>query len=227
MEISFPDPLNSLMGGLEKKAITNFYGAPGTGKTNFCLLAALDCIKKGGKVVFIDTESSFSVERLRQMTGNADYAVSRIHLIEPKTFQEQSRAVRELESLDADLIIVDSMVALYRLEYGEEKKDKSERMEPVRELSKQLAILSNIARKKDIPVVITSHMFRGWDSGEPDVVGGDLMKYWSKTLVFIEKTSRMSERKATIMKHRFAPEGGNVKFQIANEGIKPSGFRIF
>ena len=70
-------------------------------------------------------------------------------------------------------------------------------------------------------------MFRGWENGNPDVVGGDLMKYWSKTMVYLEKTNRMSERKATIMKHRFAPEGGNVKFSIVKEGIKPSGFRIF
>jgi DNA repair protein RadB len=227
MKINLPEPLNSLTGGLESKAITNFYGAPGTGKTNFCLLAAIECIRSGGSVVYVDTEGGFSVERLKQLAPDCARMLQGIELLEPKSFADQGRMIRSLEGREARMIIVDSMVALYRLEHSEDKKAMAERMEPVRELSKQLSILSNISRDKDIPVLITSHMFRGWDDGQPDVVGGDLMKYWSKTMVYLEKTSRMSERKATIVKHRSAPEGGNVKFNIVNEGIKPSRFRVF
>lgn len=227
MRIDFPEPVNSLMGSLESKAITNFYGAPGTGKTNFCLLSAIDCIRKGGKVVYIDTEGGLSLERLKQLTPDYEAVLNGMEVIEPKTFAEQGKFIRELGNREADMIIVDSMVALYRLEYSEERKNLSEKTGPIRELSKQLSILSNIARGKDIPVFITSHMFRNWETQKQDVVGGDLMKYWSKTMLFLEKTHKMSERKATIMKHRFAPEGGNVKFNIVNEGIKPAGFRIF
>ena len=227
MNVVFPEPLNSLMGALENKSITNFFGAPGTGKTNFCLLASLDCINRGGTVVYVDTEGSLSLERLKQLVPNHEEILSKMRIIEPKNFTEQGKVIRELGNLDADLIVIDSMVALYRLEYTEEKKKKSERMEHIRELSRQLSVLSNIAREKNIPVMITSHMFKDWDTGNSDVVGGDMMKYWSKTIMYIEKTSKMSERKAIIMKHRFAPEGGNVKFSIVKEGIKPSGFRIF
>ena len=227
MDISFPEPLNSLTGGLENKAVTNIFGAPGTGKTNICIMATLDCVSRGGKVVYIDTEGGFSPERLKQLTSDCDNVYRRLEIIEPKTFEEQGMVIRKLGSMGTNMIIVDSMVALYRLEYSEEKKDISERMGPVRELSKQLSILSNLARERNIPVFLTSHMFRNWDTKLPEVVGGDLMKYWSKTIVYIEKTNRMSERRATIMKHRFAPEGGNVKFNIVSDGIRPSGFRIF
>ncbi len=227
MKINFPEPINSLVGEIENKAITNFYGAPGTGKTNFCLLAALDCINKGGRVIYVDTEGGLSVERLKQLSPNYEKILESMEIMEPKTFTNQGKIIRGLEDKEADMVIVDSMVALYRLEYSEDKKELMERMEPVRELSKQLSILSNIARSKNIPIIITSHMFRDWDSKTPDVVGGDLMKYWSKTLIYLERTNKMSERKATIIKHRFAPEGGNVKFMIVKEGIKPSGFRIF
>ena len=148
-------------------------------------------------------------------------------LLEPKTFADQGKAIRDLRNAETDLILVDSMVALYRLEYPDEKSLPSEKMDHTRELSRQLSILSSIAREKNIPVMITCHMFRNWETKEPDVVGGELMKYWSKTIIYLERTSKMSERKAVVMKHRFAPEGGNVKFQIVNDGIKPSGFRIF
>ena len=45
--------------------------------------------------------------------------------------------------------------------------------------------------------------------------------------MFLEHTGRMGERKATIVKHRSIPEGKSVKFEIINEGVRPSGFRIF
>ena len=226
MDVTLPEPLNSLIGKLETKAVTNLFGGPGTGKTNFCMLAMIDCARKGGKVVYMDSEGGLSFERMKQLAHDHEALLSRVELLEPHTFAEQGEMIRKLGRAQADLIVVDSMVALYRLEYGEEKKS-SERMDHVRELSRQLSILSAIARTKDIPVLVTSHMFRGWDNGEPDVVGGDMMKYWSKTIIYLERTGRMSERKATVTKHRFAPEGGNVKFQLVSDGIKPSGFRIF
>ncbi len=227
MDVAFPEPLNALVGGLENKAITNFFGAPGTGKTNFCLMAAIDCINKGGRVTYVDTEGSLSVERLKQLALNHEDILSKMNILEPQTFTDQGKMIRELRNRETDLILVDSMVALYRLEYPDEKCPPSEKMGHTRELSRQLSILSNIAREKEIPVLITCHMFRNWETKDPDVVGGELMKYWSKTIIYLERTSRMSERKATVTKHRFAPEGGNVKFQIVNDGIKPSGFRIF
>ena len=122
MKVDFPEPLNSLISGPENKAITNFYGAPGTGKTNFCLFAALDCIRKGGTVVFIDTEGGLSLERIKQLASDHEAVLSRMKIIEPKSFEEQGRIIRKLDGMEADMIIVDSMVALYRLEYSEEMK---------------------------------------------------------------------------------------------------------
>ena len=63
---------NMLNGGIEKKVITNFYGASGTGKTNVCVQAVASCIERGGKVVFVDTEGGFSAERFVQMHGSEE-----------------------------------------------------------------------------------------------------------------------------------------------------------
>ena len=233
--LKLPPPLDALMVGLEKKAVTNFYGGPGTGKTNICLIAALEVIRNGGTVIYVDSEGGFSLERLRQMEGNADTLLDRIKLIEPKTFEEQGKAIRGLEKAEADMIIVDSMVALYRIEYSDKysvpkgtKASMNQVMEANRELAKQLSVLSNIARDRDIPVLITAHVFSNWETGEDEVIGGESIKYWSKAMVNLERTSKMSERKAIIKKHRHIPEGGEVKFVLINEGIKPSsGFKLF
>ena len=55
-----------LGGGIESGSITEIYGEAGTGKTNFCLQAARECVLNGGKVAFIDSEG-VSLERLRQI----------------------------------------------------------------------------------------------------------------------------------------------------------------
>jgi DNA repair protein RadB len=222
-KILLPEPLHSLTGGIEKGTITNFYGPPGVGKTNLCILAALECIRSGGNVVYIDTEGGLSPERIRQISMD-DEVFEKLVLIEPKTFEEQGVVIKNLENQDFDMLILDSSVALYRLKCADPTK---ETLEANKELSIQLSVLSNIARRKKIPVIITAHTFKNWDTGENQIIGGDPIKYWSKSIIFIEHTGRMGERKATITKHRSIPEGKFVKFEIVNEGVKPSGFRIF
>lgn len=223
-KILLPEPFHSLTGGIEKGAITNFYGPPGVGKTNLCILAALECIRKGGRVIYIDTEGGLSMERIKQISGGDDGILKNLILIEPKTFEEQGVVIKNLENQDFEMLILDSSVALYRLKCADPTK---ETLEANRELSIQLSILSNLARKKQIPVIITAHTFKDWETGENRIIGGDSIKYWSKSIIFIEHTGKMGERKATVMKHRSIPEGKSVKFEIVEEGIKPSGFRIF
>jgi DNA repair protein RadB len=232
--VKLPEPVNSLVRGLEPRSLTSLYGAPGTGKTNLCLLAAVDCVKSGGRVVYIDTEGGFSLERLRQITNMHQDVLDRTALIEPRDFQEQRRAIRELEKHQVELFVVDSMVAMYRLEYAEKNEAGKPGyeagravLEANRELSRQLSVLSGLAREKKVPVLVTAHTFRHWETGLNEIVGGDAIKYWSKVIVYLEKTGRMSERKATLIKHRYLPEWGSVKFSIVNEGIKPAGFKIF
>ncbi len=237
MEISLPEPVHALLSGLESRVITNFYGTPGTGKTNICMLMAADCARKGGKAVFIDTEGGFSLERLKQIAPH-DYesVLTGIELVEPRDLREQTRVVRRLAERKPDLVIMDSSVALYRIEHAEmmEKVDNRNKkceldsiMTANRELSKQLSSLSMLARDLEIPVVITTHAFRSWGNGCYDVVGGDPVRYWSKSIIFLEKTGKTGERKAIIMKHRSQPEGKEVKFSLVSDGIKPSGFKIF
>ena len=222
-DIVLPEPLKELIGRIERGAITNFYGAPGTGKTNMCLLASVDCVKKGGSVIYIDTEGGFSVERLKQISDDYRDILKSIKIISPKTFREQARAIKSAGSLNHDLLIVDSLASLYRLECA---NPEMETLEANRELSVQLSMLSNIAREKNSAVIITSHVYKKWDTNEYRIIGGYTIKYWSKSIIFLEHTGRMGERKASIVKHRSLPEGKSVKFMIVDKGIKPSGFKI-
>jgi DNA repair protein RadB len=207
-------------GGIEKGSITQFYGPPGSGKTNIALKMLVQCAKNGKKAVFIDTEGGLSIERMKQISGeDFDNLAGNIIVLEPTTFEEQDEAVKRIEySLksgeeDVDLIILDSAVALYRLKEGGQTEIN-------RELSKQMGLLSMIARKYNIAVVVTNHIYSVFDEeGVIEPVGGTILKYWSKIIIELVKDDN-SERFAILKRHRSKPDGLKVKFEIVNKGLK-------
>ncbi len=205
-----------LGGGLEAGVITNIYGSPGSGKTNFALQAAVSCIRKGKKVIFVDTESGLSPERFFQMK-NTEEDLKKIMILTPRDFRSQSEIIKSLESIvakeKAGLVIVDSMVGLYRIAAHGDKKHEANQ-----ELTCQFIALSHLAEKFRIPVLVTNHVYAVFDSDEVELVGKDLPKYYCKTLIFIEKKGS-GKRRVTIVKHRHIPEDGYADFEIRNEGL--------
>lgn len=77
-----------LFGGYERDVITTLYGPPGCGKTNFCLLVTISQAKKGNKVIYIDTEGGFSIERVKQIASeNYQSILNNILLLKPTSFK--------------------------------------------------------------------------------------------------------------------------------------------
>lgn len=56
-----------LSGGLRGGDVTQITGAEGSGKTQLCYSVSVDQMLKGKRVLYIDTESAFSAERVTQM----------------------------------------------------------------------------------------------------------------------------------------------------------------
>lgn len=216
-----------LGGGYENDVITVFYGPAGSGKTNLCVLASVEQAKKGGKVVFIDTEGGFSVERMRQI-GNEELAKN-ILILKATNFNEQREAFNKLlEIKNISLIIVDSIAMLYRLELGAaaSEKDDEKIMAINRALARQLRILSEIARKKNIPVLVTNQVYYSFNEPEKiHMVGGDILKYWGKCIIELQNAGK-GKRKAILKKHRSMPEK-EFSFAITNKGIEKTGFGLF
>lgn len=217
-----------LYGGYDKNIITALYGGPGTGKTNFCLLAAMSQARKGNKVIFIDTEGGFSSERVKQMLGKdnvADYKeiLKNIFVLRPTNFKEQKDAFSQLDKYlkkQVSLIVVDGMTMLYRLEFADAReKDISAIQKVNSELTRQMRMLAEISHKNNIPVLVTNQVYNWQD--EVKMVGGDIMKYWSKCL--IELINESGRRTAYLRKHRSLPEK-KFGFQIFDEGIRKRGW---
>jgi DNA repair protein RadB len=229
-----------LYGGYDKDIITTIYGPAGCGKTNFCMMVSASIAKKDGKVIFIDTEGGFSVERFKQICGEKEdfeKALSNILLLKPTSFEEQWEAfailLKELKRDSAKnigLIVVDGMTMLYRLLLAESKNDKNQVDEINSRLARQMRMLAEIARKENIPVIATNQIYYNFLSEEElqagkektaNMVGGDIMKYWSKCI--IELKNNRGKRTVVLRKHRSLGEKA-LDFEICNEGIRRKGW---
>ncbi len=207
-----------LGGGYETDIVTMIYGGPGTGKTNITLMCAAE-VSKTKKVIFIDTEGSFSVERFKQLSSNFEKCINNIFILCPTHFEEQKGAFAKLKELtnkeDIGIIIVDSIAMLYRLQIGQTKNIQGTN----RELGLQISYLSEIARKKKIPVLITNQIYKDFqDKSKINVVGGDILKYWGKCLIHVKKQD--DKRVAVLKKHRSQAENKKLYFKIVNQGIE-------
>lgn len=215
------EPINNLIGGFESDVLTTIYGPAGSGKTNIGLCVIANTLKAGKKVIYIDTEGSFSAERMQQIYPEFSEKSDRLLFLKPTNFNEQKESFETLHKTinikreTFDLIVIDSIAMLYRLEIGQ----TNDVVNVNKELGRQLGLLTELARKKQIPVVITNQVYSDFDSDKVKMVGGDLLKYSSKCLIEL-KMSTNGLREATLKKHRSLPEGKSVAFKIVNEGLE-------
>jgi len=213
--VDFVDSL--LEGGYENDVITTIYGPPGAGKTNFCLLAMAALSEK--KILYVDTEGSFSIARFKQVCPHFEEVLERTIFLTPTTYNEQKDAFEFMKKAVDEkfgLIIIDSIASLYRLELGVSNDIQNVN----RELGLHMALLTEIARKKKIPVLMTNQVYADFEDKERTrAIGGDTMKYWSRAMLEVQK-SRGDIRKLTIVKHRSIKEGNFTMFRIVQQGIE-------
>src|SRR3989344_1535435 len=100
------------------------YGESATGKTTLCLqIAGEKAIKS--KVVFIDTENGFSLERFKQIYPE-DYKerLNNINLARVSNFDEQCKVFDTIKNVKkVDLVIVDTIGMHYRERVKEDSYD--------------------------------------------------------------------------------------------------------
>jgi len=115
---------------------------------------------------------------------------------------------RELELLQSRQEYLDSIAVLYRLE---EEKD-------IKELGRQMAKLLRIARKFDVPVLITNQIYTDIETGRSVPIGGDVIRYWAKISIELDKQD--SIRTAILKKHKFLPENMRMDYRITERGME-------
>jgi DNA repair protein RadB len=208
-----------LKGGIESGTITSLYGEAGSGKTNMCLVLANNVCSNGKKTIYIDTEG-VSLVRLEQISGdNFDKVHRNILFFTPYTLEEQEKNVEDTLRLveknpDIGLIVVDSVTVHYRATFGDENEANGRQS-----LSRQVIMLLQLARRKDIPVVLTTQVYTDPERNTFMPIGGHSLNHNAKTVVKLERIGQ-GQRRAIVKKSRHLPEENQAEFVLTDKGIE-------
>jgi len=178
------------------EAITLIYGPPASGKSTLCLQIAAN---NPGKIIFIDTENSFNIERLQQINPLVD--LNNIIVIQAKRYSQQFAAVKSLEQMkNVSLIIIDSFTKFHRCKTQEKINVRPATIK-----------MFNMLKQLKIPVILTSQIYTDMTSKDHPVAE-DLFKKYSKYSIKLDNKN----------KRNLLIETTNVSipFIITNEGLK-------
>ena len=183
-----------LSGGIELGSITQIYGASDAGKTHFCHSLCV-VLPLQFKSIYIDTEGGFSGTRIKSIAQarGLDYEkiLDNINIAKANSTKEHESYIETSQSMiNSDpaikLLIIDSMMNLYRLEYP----DRSILSKRQARISKYMYLLSKIAENSGVAVVITNQVqsnpnpYSVADKLIP--IGGNAIAYPSRYIINLE-----------------------------------------
>jgi DNA repair protein RadA len=199
-----------LGGGVETKAVTEFYGAPNSGKTQVCLtmcaIVPQDKSMGGvcGKSIYIDTEGTFRAERIGRIAKARGFdpimTADNTMIAEAADSDQQEQVIDKIDSLLQEdkgnrfkLLVVDSPVTHYRAEYiGRAMLPKRQQR-----LYRFMRRLVTTAHTYNIAVVVTNQINTAPDSQRPypdGPIGGNAMSHavtygvrlWTRNQLFYD-----------------------------------------
>ena len=219
-----------LGGGIETQAITEAYGRFGTGKSQVAFQIAVNVQKPegegglGGGCLFIDTESTFRPERIKQVAEENGMDSNEIlkNVFVAKAFNADhqmllaEKANELIEEHNIKLIIVDSLTSRFRSDFmgrgtlaGRQQK-----------LNQHMHTLQKWADMYNIPVFVTNQVMAnpGLLFGDPTTpIGGHIVGHQSTYRMYFRK-SKDDKRIARLVDSPSLPEGEAV-FRVTSKGI--------
>ncbi|KPV61471.1 MAG: DNA repair and recombination protein RadB [Candidatus Bathyarchaeota archaeon BA1] len=192
-----------LEGGLPIDGVCLVYGEAETGKTSLAIQCAINSARMDYKVIFIDSDGTFSTRRLSQIAyHDFDKIAPLIILVRPINFQEQAMAIDDLGEYitkKVGLVIVDTITSLYRAELGGPK----ETFELNRELSRQVAYLAQAAKTHKVATLITSQVRSAFEEEHVSVepVATRVLRFWSDVVINLRPTGQRRVMRALVEKH--------------------------
>ena len=224
--------LNTLLGGgVETQAITEFVGEYAAGKSQICMKLSINTQLSpdegglGGRALFIDTEGTFSAQRVHQMAQSMGFEPEKIldGIIYSRAYNSDHQvltvdhAFKVCKEENVKLLVVDSVLSHFRGEYiGRESL--SERQQ---RLNSHLHKLLRIAQALNLAVVITNQVQANPQAffGDPTrPAGGNILAHASTHRIMLKKASG-GLRVAKVIDSPYLPEG-ETYFQITEKGVE-------
>ncbi len=226
--------LNNLLGGrgIESKAITEVFGAFGSGKTQFALSAAVNVqLPKeqggaNGKAVYIDTEGTFRPERVKQYAegvgADPNKVLKNIFVARAFNSDHQILLVDKINEMIKNgepikLVIVDSLTAHFRAEYS----GRGQLADRQQRLNRYLHDLMKLAEQRNLAVVVTNQVMANpaMMFGDPTTaIGGNIVAHASTYRIYFRRGKKDS-RVAKLIDSPNLPDNETV-FMITTNGLK-------
>jgi len=218
-----------LKGGVETQAITELWGEYGSGKTQICHTLCITCQLPpekgglGGSALYIDTESTFRPERLYQIAEarglNPQEALNNVVFCRVYNSSHLELVVkslgRHMEKDNIRLLVVDSVISLYRAEFS----GRGTLAERQQRLNSLLHRLLRIAEIYNVAVVVTNQVQAQPDTffGDPNKpAGGHVIAHASTYRIYLKKAGQ--DRKAILVDSPYHPHS-EATFTINEKGV--------
>ena len=192
--------------GIETRAITEAFGAYGSGKTQLGLTLAVNTqlpLERGGangKSVFIDTEGTFIASRVKQIAeelgANPEKVLKNIFVARAFNSDHQillleriSEMIKEGEPIK--LLIIDSLTAHFRAEYG----GRGQLADRQQKLNRYLHNLMKLAEQHNLAVYVTNQVMSNPAQmfGDPTVaIGGNIVGHASTYRIYLRRGKKGS-----------------------------------
>ncbi len=226
--------LNDLLGGkgIESRAITEAYGAFGSGKTQLALTLAVNVqLPKNagganGKAVYIDTEGTFRPDRIRQIAdsigANPEKVLKNILIARAFNSDHQILLLDKVGELVKDgepikLLIVDSLTAHFRAEFS----GRGQLADRQQKLNRYLHDLMKLAEQHNIAVYVTNQVMANpaMMFGDPTTaIGGNIVGHASTYRMYLRR-GKAGSRVAKLIDSPNLPDNEAI-FALQEGGVR-------
>ncbi len=225
------DKIDELIGGgIETQTISEVYGGYGSGKSQMAFQLSVNVQKEEGEgglgkgCVFIDTENTFSPERVKEIAENHDMdpdeVLDNIYVARAYNSDHQMVLANEadeiLEEQEIGLVVVDSLTGQFRADYTG-RGDLAERQQ---KLNRHLHDLQRLAEVHNVAVFISNQVMSKPDVmfGDPtEAIGGHILHHAAAFRMYLRK-GKGDTRICKLVDSPYKPEG-EAPFKITEEGI--------
>ena len=226
--------LDDLLGGkgVESKAITEAFGAYGSGKTQLGLSLAVnvqlpaDQGGAGGKAVYIDTEGTFRPQRISQIAegigANPEMVLKNILIARAFNSDHQILLLEKIGEMiksgePIKLIVIDSLTAHFRADFA----GRGQLADRQQKLNRYMHELMKIAETYNLVVYVTNQVMANPAQlfGDPtNAIGGNIVGHASTYRLYLRR-AKQGSRVAKLIDSPNLPDGEAIYF-VTNQGIK-------
>jgi len=220
-----------LGGGVETQAMTEFCGEFGTGKSQISMQLCITSQQPfeqgglGGKVLFLDTEGTFSPGRINSvaLARGLDPVKVLENIIYARCYNSDhqmllvDKAFKLVEEEGVRLVIVDSLISHFRGEYVG-RESLAERQQ---KLNRHIHKLLRLAEIYNLAVVVTNQIQSNPQAffGDPNrPAGGNIVGHASTHRLYIRK-GKGNTRVIRVIDSPYLPEEA-TRFAITGAGVE-------